>query len=261
MSDSDHTEMREDEIQQLERQDTANDADKSPEELRAEIEATREHISDELEEIKARVNPDVLKEKIEHKVSELQEEAVDSLKTLAVRAKDTAQERPVMATLIGVGLLVAGATAWYLTMGRTEREQRRTVARRSYTETPYFPEQHGTSGGMGMRRVQTYASRGDSVQRNTQDYSQDHGQDSDMRYFHQHFETHYSSTGRSFEEYRDAYLFGRSLAEDEKFLDLPWDTVEQEAQRKWNEEHQSAWDDRVEAIQYGYERGRMHPTI
>lgn len=261
---SDRTETTEVEHQEINRKD-ANDANKSPEEIRADIEATRAHISDELDEIKSRVNRDALKETVEHKLHDLQDSAVDGLKTLAVRTKDKAQERPVMATFIGVGLLAAGATVWYLMMGK-EKNKRRVGSRRGYTVTPYFPATYGGSQAIDTRHVRAYPQSEDRTQvkerrpemneRDRRDVDSD-----DMRYFHQHFETNYGNTGKSFAEYERAYRFGRKLADDDEFLDLPWDDVESEAKRRWNEEQQGSWESRYKAVRYGYERGRMHPTI
>ena len=146
------------------------------------------------------------------------------------------------AVALGIGATVAGVAAAFFALRDRETSPRRALPPpRASTPEGRYRGQGGSSTRTGTRTdTATYSA------------------DADEKYFEQHFETHYEGVSGSFNDYRAAYLFGTSLSEDERYLDLPWDEVEPEAKRRWEEEYIDPWDTRKEAVRYGYDRGKMN---
>lgn len=69
--------------------------------------------------------------------------------------------------------------------------------------------------------------------------------------FRRHYQLNYHDHGRSYEDfYAPAYRFGFQLAEDNPRAE--WETVEAEAQRHWQNNHPSAWNEIADAVHYGW---------
>jgi uncharacterized membrane protein len=61
--------------------------------------------------------------------------------------------------------------------------------------------------------------------------------------FLQHYQTNYSRTGSSYEDYQPAYQYGFTLANDERYRGWEWDRLEPEARREWELGHrESVWE-------------------
>ncbi len=149
---------------------------------------------------------------------------------------------------LGIGATVAGVAAAFFAL--RDRQAAQSRPRRRALPPP------GASSFEGEGSSRFASTAGSSGSRTTRSGTESYSPDADEKYFETHFETHYKSGG-SFSDYEAAYLFGTSLAEDDRYLDLPWDEVAPEAKRRWEEEYIDPWETRKEAVQYAYDRGRM----
>ena len=149
---------------------------------------------------------------------------------------------------LGIGATVAGVAAAFFALRDRQSEPRRRALPPPGASS--FEEGSTTSA------ASTSATRSSGSRTSPGSSPESYSPDADEKYFEQHFETHYKSGG-SFSDYQAAYLFGTSLSEDDRYLDLPWDEVAPEAKRRWEEEYIDPWETRKEAVKYGYDRGRM----
>jgi hypothetical protein len=72
--------------------------------------------------------------------------------------------------------------------------------------------------------------------------------------YRDHYQTNYSSTGRSYDLYRPAYDYGRTLRDDTRYRGWTWDRVEPEARRDWERRYpNNAWEDFKAAVRHAWE--------
>lgn len=142
------------------------------------------------------------------------------------------------------------ATTW-----RSENWSRFDPDAEPYTQTDFERERSryaATSQGelnRERRRIHTYTSGGPAGVGMRTDYNQYDP------LFRTHYQTTYSSTGRSYDEYQPAYLYGYDLAENPQYRDRTWEQVERDARRSWEREHQDTlWDDIKDAVREGWMR-------
>lgn len=75
-----------------------------------------------------------------------------------------------------------------------------------------------------------------------------------MESYRQHHRTIYGTTSHSFEAYRPAYEYGRSLRNDARYRGWGWDRLEPEARREWERRYpNSAWDEFKAAVRHAWE--------
>ena len=156
------------------------------------------------------------------------------------------------AVALGIGVSVAGVAAAFFALRERGSESRQRAL------PPPGGSSAGRAGSYGRaQNTRTYqATRtSEAGSHKTDAGTRTYSAAADEKYFEEHFRTHYGSG--NFSDYRAAYLFGTSLAEDERYLDLPWDRLEEEAKRRWEEAFIDPWDTRKEAVRYGYDRGKM----
>ena len=158
---------------------------------------------------------------------------------------------------LGIGATVAGVAAAFFAL--RDRQASQSRPRRRALPPPGASTFEADEGGSNASASAAFTSvnRSSGSHATTRAGTESYSPDADEKYFEKHFETHYESGGGSFSDYQAAYLFGTSLAEDDRYLDLPWDEVAPEAKRRWEEEYIDPWETRKEAVQYGYDRGRM----
>jgi hypothetical protein len=73
--------------------------------------------------------------------------------------------------------------------------------------------------------------------------------------FRTHYQTTYKNTGRSYEEFQPAYLYGYGLAGNPQYRNMTWEQVEMDARRSWEREHHDTlWDDIKDAVREGWMR-------
>ena len=71
--------------------------------------------------------------------------------------------------------------------------------------------------------------------------------------YRDHFNTTFTNTGYTYEDYQPAYQYGYDLANDERYRNRSWNEVEPVARRRWETEHShNAWDDFKDAIYQGW---------
>jgi hypothetical protein len=75
--------------------------------------------------------------------------------------------------------------------------------------------------------------------------------------FQSDYQTRFSGArwqGRSYNEFQPAYSYGYELANDSRFRDRDWMSIENDARSGWK--HQSAWEDMKDAVRHSYDRVR-----
>jgi hypothetical protein len=72
--------------------------------------------------------------------------------------------------------------------------------------------------------------------------------------FRRHYQLNYHDGPHAYEYYAPAYRFGYELAEESAGSD--WEAAQPEAQRHWQSNHDTAWDEMREAIHYGWREQR-----
>lgn len=82
----------------------------------------------------------------------------------------------------------------------------------------------------------------------------DSGDDEDT-YFRSHWESTFSYTGGTYQEYDPAYRYGASMAGSSAYHGLPWEHAEAELRTTWEHTYPlSAWDKFKDAVRTGWER-------
>ena len=73
--------------------------------------------------------------------------------------------------------------------------------------------------------------------------------------FRTHYQTTYGTTGRAYEDFQPAYLYGHDLAGNPQYRNMSWEQVEMDARRSWEREHHDTlWDDIKDAVREGWMR-------
>lgn len=71
--------------------------------------------------------------------------------------------------------------------------------------------------------------------------------------FRSHYQTSYSHLGRSYEDFRPAYTYGYTLANDPRYRDRDWSDFEYDARREWETaHHDSPWEDFKDAVRQAW---------
>jgi uncharacterized protein (TIGR02271 family) len=82
-----------------------------------------------------------------------------------------------------------------------------------------------------------------SAQTTRSGYTGDMGFDEYEPMFRNHYQTTYSGTGRTYDEFRPAYNYGYTLANDPRYRDRSWNEIEMDARRDWETRHaDSPWE-------------------
>lgn len=124
-----------------------------------------------------------------------------------------------------------------------------------YTQTDFERERSRFSTDMERQR--------DEERSRVHTYAMGRSVDADMRadynrydpLFRTHYQTNYGSTGRAYEVFQPAYLYGYELAGDPQYRNMTWEQVEMDARRSWEREHQDTlWDDIKDAVREGWMR-------
>jgi uncharacterized protein (TIGR02271 family) len=67
--------------------------------------------------------------------------------------------------------------------------------------------------------------------------------------FRNHYQTTYTNTGYTYDDFQPAYHYGYQLASDPRYQDRDWEEIEMDARRDWEGRyHDSAWEDFKDAI-------------
>ena len=71
--------------------------------------------------------------------------------------------------------------------------------------------------------------------------------------FRQHYQTTYGAQGQPYNRYEPAYRYGYTLATDTRYRGRDWSELEPEARRRWETEHEGAWDQFKDAVRNSWE--------
>ncbi len=78
--------------------------------------------------------------------------------------------------------------------------------------------------------------------------------DDDESYFRRHYDEALAATGRDFDVYRPAYVYGQTLRADPRYKDYDWERVEPDAQREWETRYpNNTWADFKLAVRTAWE--------
>jgi hypothetical protein len=73
--------------------------------------------------------------------------------------------------------------------------------------------------------------------------------------FRDDYDTHYASTGASYDEYQRAYSHGATLGQDERYRGQDWQRVEANARENWESRYpDSGWERFKAAVRHGWDR-------
>jgi len=73
--------------------------------------------------------------------------------------------------------------------------------------------------------------------------------------FRTHYQTVFSGLGK-YDRFEPAYRYGYTLATDKRYQGSDWSTVEAEARKSWNSQHQNSWEDFKDAVRYSWDKVR-----
>ncbi|SMG58519.1 hypothetical protein [Paraburkholderia susongensis] len=80
--------------------------------------------------------------------------------------------------------------------------------------------------------------------------------------FRAHYDEQYASGNERYEDYVPAYRYGAEIGNDVHFRDRPWEEVEPEARRHWeNTAPESTWERFKLAVRHGWERVTGHHHV
>ena len=79
--------------------------------------------------------------------------------------------------------------------------------------------------------------------------------DDDETAFRRDFEARYQGQG-SYDQYEPAYRYGRQCANDARYHNSDWSTIEPHIRRDWDQKGRGSWDQFKESIRHGWEKGR-----
>jgi uncharacterized membrane protein len=80
-------------------------------------------------------------------------------------------------------------------------------------------------------------------------YTGDTGMDQWELMWRNDYQTNYSHMGHSYEDFRPAYTYGYTLANDPRYREQDWDQIESSARRDWEAQYRdSAWEDFKDAV-------------
>lgn len=80
--------------------------------------------------------------------------------------------------------------------------------------------------------------------------------------FRTHYDEQYASENARYEDYVPAYRYGAEIGQDARYRDRPWDDVEPEARRHWeNTSPESTWERFKLAVRHGWERVTGHHHV
>ena len=139
-----------------------SDQNKTPEEIRAEIEETRDRISEDIDELGYRLGPEGLRDRAQETIHEAQDALYDATRgvtdSVGERAEalssglvDRIRDNPLPATILGAGI------GWLLLQGARSEEgySEREVVERDYVERDYAVDTDTDTGSGIITDVNT----------------------------------------------------------------------------------------------------------
>lgn len=74
--------------------------------------------------------------------------------------------------------------------------------------------------------------------------------------FRSHFDSTFTTSDYTYEQYQPAYRYGYDLATDERYVDRNWNDIEMEARSRWDERNPGTWERFKSAVRHAYEEIR-----
>lgn len=74
--------------------------------------------------------------------------------------------------------------------------------------------------------------------------------------FRTHYQSNYANTGMDYDSYSPVYRYGYNLANDSRYRDADWSTVESDARSRWEERNPGTWDQFKDGVRYAWDKAR-----
>jgi len=74
--------------------------------------------------------------------------------------------------------------------------------------------------------------------------------------FRSDYQTRYGKTGRAYDYYAPGYTFGSQYANEARYRDRDWNTVEPELRRDWESRGRGTWEEFKDSVRYGWDKVR-----
>jgi hypothetical protein len=74
--------------------------------------------------------------------------------------------------------------------------------------------------------------------------------------FHNHYNTYYTGSGYTYDQYAPVYRYGYGLANDPQYSGREWDTIEMDARRRWEERNPGTWEQFKDSVRYAWDKAR-----
>lgn len=74
--------------------------------------------------------------------------------------------------------------------------------------------------------------------------------------YRNHYQTVYGSANGAYDEFQPAYRYGYDLANDPRYRDSDWNTVENSARADWEARNEGSWDRFKDSVRYAWDRAR-----
>lgn len=76
-------------------------------------------------------------------------------------------------------------------------------------------------------------------------------------FFRSHYNRNFAAGGYTYSRYQPAYLYGYTLATDERYADYDnWDRLEADARRDWEADGDTTWEEAKDAVHYAWHKTR-----
>ena len=122
----------------------------------------------------------------------------------------------------------------------------------SYTTETAVPREAARDDDKRRRAKRRDEVRRADAQPDRLDHAYDSDDDADFR---AHWQSHYASSGGTYDEYAPAYRYGSLMHTSGRYHDRTWDEIEPDARRDWEARYpDSAWERFKDSVRHGWER-------
>jgi uncharacterized protein (TIGR02271 family) len=74
--------------------------------------------------------------------------------------------------------------------------------------------------------------------------------------FRQNYQTYYTRSGYTYEQYRPVYQYGSSLVNDPRYQGKDWSTIEKDVRQDWEKRNPGTWDEFKDSVHYAWDKVR-----
>lgn len=74
--------------------------------------------------------------------------------------------------------------------------------------------------------------------------------------FRNHYQSHYGTSGLAYDAYGPVYRYGYNVANDSRYTNSDWNTIEPDLRSRWEERNPGTWDQFKDGVRYAWDRAR-----